>query len=437
MPAVLTPNPVAPSATTLPPPEEPPPAPLPSTQSFEAIAPHDSPSSVHPAEWDADGFHWLVAARGPEKIGGDLIAGIRKVDAFIMAACEGGDHLTILRLVAAREAYCRCAAAIGVEIAPLGELTRLVLLAPTNPSEDVAGRLEGEIRRTQSELDGVDDSLRSLSQLVGDDARFLSRVQRGGNRVAADFDRVRDLCDEILSGHGLVLGTHGYGGPMSAGYDDLVMCHRALSRPGRLQPLAKPYPTTGAFDICIAEAGELLRRKAELMGRLDELAADHARVTGVIADGVKAAVKLAKGQGAVVTATHAALALMGPELHRDDQAIGEVGRLTAEIQSLLDAGLSEDGNDVATLKAEREALAAKVRESRSSRARDLKARAVDIVRRATAGEEPARAELEYLSRRQARSFAQGFHGAIKATRYDRAVIRRLEEAIPATTGDIT
>jgi hypothetical protein len=60
-------------------PEAPPPAPRPNTQDWEAIAPHDSPSNVHPAEWDADAFGWFLAARGPDRVQDDLSAGIRKV----------------------------------------------------------------------------------------------------------------------------------------------------------------------------------------------------------------------------------------------------------------------------------------------------------------------------------------------------------------------
>jgi hypothetical protein len=102
---------------------------------------------------------------------------------------------------------------------------------------------------------------------------------------------------------------------------------------------------------------------------------------------------------------------------------------------LIDVELAESGIDsgptVESLQARRADLVSEAGESRSARTQAIRGRAVSLVKAATAGDEPARAELESSAKRQARSFPQGFPGAIGAARFDRAIIGKLSATLEA------
>jgi hypothetical protein len=110
-------------------------------------------------------------------------------------------------------------------------------------------------------------------------------------------------------------------------------------------------------------------------------------------------------------------------------APAEVAQIDVELAALEKSGIA-DGPAVESLRARRDERVSKAGEARSTRTRAIKDRAVALVKRAAAGDEPARAEIEALARRQPRSFPQDFPEAIAAARFDRAIVGRLAAALP-------
>jgi hypothetical protein len=101
-----------------------------------------------------------------------------------------------------------------------------------------------------------------------------------------------------------------------------------------------------------------------------------------------------------------------------------VGAIDLDLATLAESGI-DSGPAVESLQARREDLVREAAEARSTRTQAIKARAVSLVKATTTGDEPARAEIESLPRRQPRSFPQGFGETIANARYDRTVIGRL------------
>jgi hypothetical protein len=411
-----------------------PPAPWPNTRDFEAIAPHNSPSNVHPAEFDADGLGWFLASRGQAKVYADLQAGIRKIDEFILEACgKAGNHLewprahkTIQDLTRARQQYARFAALAGLEIKPMDELARLVSLIPANYDEDVTGVLKAALARAQAALGAVDDELEHLRQLVADDRRFLAHTRPRGDRVTADFDRVRDVLVDVLAGHDLQRDVHGFGGPNAMGYDTLIQAHRALDMPDRHQPTPRPHAMRGGFDLAIDQAAELFRRKLALTLKVEELTADIDRVTGVIVAGVKEAYKLAGGEGAVVTGIRIAMVEGSPEPAESAELTGIKERLKRrERHGIVDCQM------IADLTARAAHLEKLQAHGAVGRGADFKTTATALARAAKAGEEPARSQIERIARRAPVAFANGFVEAIAVARFDRHVIAALAAQLEA------
>jgi hypothetical protein len=126
----------------------------------------------------------------------------------------------------------------------------------------------------------------------------------------------------------------------------------------------------------------------------------------------------------ITSAAHAALALsMAPP-----QAPAELGLIDVELARLAESGI-EDGPTVESLQARRADLVREAADARSTRTQAIRGRAVSLVKAATAGDEPARAELEVLSRRSPRSFPAGFGDAIANARFDRTIVARLQVSL--------
>lgn len=353
-----------------------------------ALLPGNNLPVVPPPAADDYALAELVDARGGDRVATELVDALAWIESRLAAlgrAVAGGELGAIARmaeLATLHQAYLGRLAAVramlGQEAEPIAPIALAGLLGHLAPHCDgpIRARIAESIRLARRDLDQVEADLVDVRRVAGDDDAYAAYTLDG-----------------------------------------------------------KPITHRGAQDSALDRLATLLRRKRELTSRIDLLEEDRTATTRVVAQRVQAAVQAAGGAARVADAVVAAEILcdrtpgtLGPTravVIAGEDAHGSLGR---QLDALVAAGIAE-GPALEDLRARLAEATEHLLSARESSTSAHRASAEALVRLATEGDEPARAELEGLTIASPRAFPAGFASAIADARFDRAALAELAQAL--------
>lgn len=165
----------------------------------------------------------------------------------------------------------------------------------------------------------------------------------------------------------------------------------------------------------------LVTTRDDLTARLAALGAFTARVPGIQAARVKAAIDAAGGPGAAATGLNEAWSI-SPGLRGVDHGAAEIAARAATLAN-IEAQLGQldpagGGSLASALSADRDRAAADLAAAKSAASDRAKLGAAAIVDAAITGDEPARAAIETAARAQPRAFVDGFARSIMEAQFE-------------------